>query len=189
MARSHGRRQTARPYGEKEFYLEEFRGRGVLIAVAPAAVAARAPLKSLGAAVSALVRNDTPVVLWWPHVTPNSERRLLAALGRAPTKVSRARRKKRRVRRRRVSAPLLRLPIGDVELPQHAERLRSALWSRLREHGLCVLVVGGFTVFPRHPMDLAVALRVPKVVLVDPRGGLDVDGTRLSFVDENVLET
>jgi len=189
MARSHGRRQTARPYGEKEFYLEEFRGRGVLIAVAPAAVAARAPLQSLGAAVSALVRNDTPVVLWWPHVTPHSERRLLAALGRAPTKVSRARRKKRRVRRRRVSAPLLRLAIGDVELPQHAARLRSALWSRLREHGLCVLVVGGFTVFPRHPMDLAVALRVPKVVLVDPRGGLELSGTRLSFVNENVLET
>src|SRR5262245_49533043 len=189
MARSHRRRQTARPYGEKEFYLEEFRGRGVLIAVAPAAVAARAPLKSLGAAVSALVRNDTPIVLWWPHVTPHSERRLLAALGRAPTKVSRARRKKRRVRRRRVSAPLLRLPIGDVELPQHAARLRSALWSRLREHGLCVLVVGGFTVFPRHPMDLAVALRVPKVVLVDPRGGLELSGTRLSFVNENVLET
>jgi N-acetylglutamate synthase-like GNAT family acetyltransferase len=189
MARSQRRRRSAQPYGEKEFYLEEFRGRSVLIAVGPAAVAARAPLKSLGAAVAALVRNDTPVVLWWPHVAPHSERRLLAALGRAPGKVFRAHRRRRHVRQRRVPSPVLRVPIADVELPQHGARLRSALWSRLRENGLCVLAVGGFSAFPRHPMDLAVALRVPKVVLVDPRGGLEVDGARLSFVDENVLET
>ena len=182
-------RGNAPPYGEKEFYLEEFRGRGVLIAVAPAVVAARAPLKSLGAVVTALVRNDTPVVVWWPHVAPHAERRLLAALGRAPAKTSRAHRKKRRVRRRRMISPVLRVPIAEIELPQHGPQLRSALWSRLRETGLCVLVVGGFTTFPRHPMDLAVALRVPKVVLVDPRGGLEAAGARLSFVDENVLET
>ncbi len=189
MTRSRRRRGDTPPYGEKEFYLEEFRGRGVLIAVAPAAVAARAPLKSLGAAVTALVRNATPIVVWWPHVAPHAERRLLAAIGRAPAKRTRAHRKKRRVRRRRTISPVLRVPSADVELPQHGAQLRSALWSRLREHGLCVLVVGGFTTFPRQPMDLAVALRVPKVVLVDPRGGLEADGARLSFVDENVLET
>src|SRR5262249_28271847 len=152
-----------------------------LIAVAPAAVAARAPLKSLGAAVSALIRNDTPVVLWWPHAVPRSERRLLTALGRAPKKVSRAQRKKRRVRRRRLPSPLLRISSADAALPEHGEQLKSALWSRLRESGLCVLAVGGFAVYPRNAMDLAVALGVPKVVLVDPRGGLDMDGKRLSF--------
>jgi amino-acid N-acetyltransferase len=189
MARSQRKRWSAQPYGEREFYLEEFRGRSVLIAVGPAVVAARAPLKSVGAAIGALVRNDTPVVVWWPHVVPHSERRLLAALGRAPKKISRAHRKKRRLRRRRAPSPVLRVPIADLELPQHGERLRSRLWSRLRGNGLCILVVGGFTLFPRHPMDLALSLRVPKVVLVDPRGGLDADGARLSFVDENVLET
>jgi amino-acid N-acetyltransferase len=186
MARSPRTRRTAQPYGEKEFYLEEFRGRSVLIAVAPAAVAARAPLKSLAAAVTALVRNDTPVVIWWPHVAAYSARRLLAALGRGPA--PRPARTKRR-RRRHVGSPLLRVPAAGVELPQQGEQLRSALWSRLREGGLCVLAVGGFTTFPRQPMDLALALRVPKVVLVDPRGGLEAGGTRLSFVDENVLET
>jgi amino-acid N-acetyltransferase len=49
--------------------------------------------------------------------------------------------------------------------------------------------VGGFSAFPRQPMELASALRVSKVVLVDPRGGLEAEGARLSFVDENVLET
>jgi amino-acid N-acetyltransferase len=189
MGTLRGRRRGAQPYGEKEFYLEEFRGRSVLIAVAPATVAARAPLKSLAAAVWALVRNDTPVVVWWPHVVAHSERRLLAALGRAPTTARRARGKKRRARRRRITSPLLRISIGDLEPAQRGSRLRSDLWSRLRESGLCVLAVGGFAVFPRQPMELAAALRVPKVVLVDPRGGLDADGVRLSFVDENVLET
>src|SRR5262245_51343448 len=189
MARSSRRRRTARPYGEKEFYLEEFRGRSVLIAVAPAVVAAGAPLKSLAAAVTALVRNETPVVVWWPHVVAHSERRLLAALGRAPRKVSRAHRKKRRVRRRRKPSPLLRVPAAELDSPLHAPALRSALWQRLRESGLCVLAVGGFSTFPRQPMELAGALRVSKVVLVDPRGGLEADGARLSFVDENVLDT
>jgi amino-acid N-acetyltransferase len=189
MGKLRGRRRGAKPYGEKEFYLEEFRGRSVLIAVAPAAVAARVPLKSIAAAVWALVRNDTPVVVWWPHVVAHSERRLLAALGRAPSTASKARRKKRRARRRRVASPLLRVSLGDLDLPQHGGSLKSALWSRLRENGLCVLAVGGFAMFPRHPMELAMALGVPKVVLVDPRGGLDAAGVRLSFVDENVLET
>jgi amino-acid N-acetyltransferase len=189
MARTSRRRRAARPYGEKEFYLEEFRGRSVLIAVAPAVVAAGAPLKSLAAAVTALVRNETPVVVWWPHVAAHSERRLLAALGRAPRKVSRAHRKKRRVRRRRKPSPLLRVPAGELDSPLQAPALRSALWQRLRESGLCVLAVGGFSAFPRQPMELAGALRVSKVVLVDPRGGLEAEGARLSFVDENVLET
>src|SRR5262245_15053110 len=189
MARTSRRRRAARPYGEKEFYLEEFRGRSVLIAVAPAAVAAGAPLKSLAAAVTALVRNETPVVVWWPHVAAHSERRLLAALGRAPRKVSRAHRKKRRVRRRRKPSPLLRVPAAELDSPLHAPALRSALWQRLSESGLCVLAVGGFSAFPRQPMELAATLRVSTVVLVDPRGGLEVEGARLSFVDENVLET
>ncbi len=184
------KRPSLEPYGEKQFYLEEFRGRSVLIAVAPAAVVARAPLDSLGAAVRALVRNDTPVVVWWPHVAPRSERRLLAALGRAPRKERAARGKaKRRARRRRQPSPLLRLAAAEVALPEAGAAVRSALWSRVRVGGLCVLAVGGLTTFPQQAMELAVALRVPKVVLVDPRGGLAVGGTRMSFVDENVLQT
>src|SRR4029077_4577973 len=106
-----------------------------------------------------------------------------------PARAARAGRKRRRARRRRVASPLLRVALGDLDLPQHGGSLKSALWSRLRENGLCVLAVGAFAMFPRHPMELAMALGVPKVVLVDPRGGLDAAGVRLSFVDENVLQT
>ena len=190
MGKPRRRPPHAQPYGEKEFYLEEFRGRSVLIAVAPAAVAARAPLKSLAGAVGALVRNDTPVVVWWPRLSPQSERRLVAALGRAPSAAPRrGRRKGRRVRRSVAPSPVLRLAPGEFELPDGASALRSAIWTRLRQGGLCVLSAGAARGYPRDAVELAVALRVPKVVLVDPDGGLAASGTRLSFVDENALAT
>jgi amino-acid N-acetyltransferase len=67
--------------------------------------------------------------------------------------------------------------------------LRGALWTRVRQGGLCVLSATGGAGFPAQSIELAVALRIPKVVLVDPQGGLVADGHRVSFVDENVLAT
>src|SRR2546428_13868597 len=64
---------------EKDFYLEEFRGRSVLVAVAPEA----ADLGPLADAVGELVRNDTRVLLCWFDMAPAAQRRLRAALGRA----------------------------------------------------------------------------------------------------------
>lgn len=184
------RRGGAEPFGEKEFYLEEFRGRSVLIAVAPAAVTARSSLRSLGQTVATLARNDTRVVVWWPSVVPGAERRLLAALGRPPTKARGKvvrHRKKKKVRR--VTSPIVRVRVADLAMPGGDSRLRGALWARLRQGRLCVLGITGPAAYPRHPMELAASLRIPKVVLVDPRGGLEAPGGRLSFVDENVLET
>jgi amino-acid N-acetyltransferase len=43
--------------------------------------------------------------------------------------------------------------------------------------------------YPDHVTAIAVELRVPKVVLVDPDGGLVASGSRLSFVDGHVLDT
>src|SRR5947207_13716365 len=76
-------RRAGEPFGEKDFYLEEFRGRSVLVAMAPAAAAARPTLGPLAAAIADLVNNDTRVLCWWPSVETPSERRLRAALGRA----------------------------------------------------------------------------------------------------------
>ena len=54
-------------FGEKDFYLEEFRGRSVLIALAPsAATAARRIWGRSPTTVADLVRNGTRVLLWWP---------------------------------------------------------------------------------------------------------------------------
>lgn len=193
MAKRKGKRVDTEPFGEKEFYLEEFRGRSVLIAVAPAVVEGYASLRSLGATVRALVQNDTRVLVWWPALTPASERRVLAALGslhaKNRSKPRRGKRKRKKSRPVRRASPALRVRALDVADPDAVLRLRTALWARLRVGRLCVLSVTGPTSFPAQPMALAAALRIPKAVLVDPRGGLDADGGRLSFVDENVLET
>jgi N-acetylglutamate synthase-like GNAT family acetyltransferase len=86
-------------------------------------------------------------------------------------------------------SPVLRLAQGELALPDGAPALRSAIWTRLRQGGLCVLSAGDACGFPGDAIELAVALRVPKVVLVEPDGGLRAHGSRVSFVDENVLAT
>src|SRR5438034_362011 len=64
-------------FAEKDFYLEEFRGRSVLVAVAPGVT----DLGRLASALADLVRNDTRVLLCWSDLTPAAQRRLRAALG------------------------------------------------------------------------------------------------------------
>ena len=159
------------PFDEKDFYLEEFRGRSVLLALAPAVTGA--DLGAVAGAVADLVRNDTRVLLWWPA----AERRLLAALRR-----SRALPRPRKDRR----LPVVHL---DAAASASPETLRAALWLAARRARLCVLAVPAAASFPCDAAELAVGLRVPKLVLVDARGGLDVGAGRLSFVDENLLDT
>jgi len=171
MSRAPGGSLPAEPFEEKDFYLEEFRGRSVLVALAPAVTGA--DLGSLAGAVADLVRNQTRVFLWWPA----AERRLLAALRR-----SRALPRPRKDRR-------LPVPVVPADSTGSAETLRAALWLAARRARLCVLTVPGSVSFPRDAVELAIGLRVPKLVLVDPEGGLDVGTRRLSFVDENLLDT
>jgi len=181
MPSSASRRPARELFGEKDFYLEEFRGRSVLIAVAPTVAEGRPDLGPLAGAVADLVRNGTRVLLWWPAVGAPAERRLVTALARA----------RQRTRRRGRPAPIrrLRLEAGALAGPA-AEIMRGTLWAVLRRERLCVLVVDRAVSFPRPAAVLAGALRVAKLVLLDPRGGLLPQGpARLSFVDESVLET
>jgi N-acetylglutamate synthase-like GNAT family acetyltransferase len=71
------------------------------------------------------------------------------------------------------------------------EGLSALLWQRVRRRRLCILSVTGQVAhaYPDHVTAIAVELRVPKVVLVDPEGGLVSSGSRLSFVDGHVLDT
>jgi amino-acid N-acetyltransferase len=167
-----------KPFGEREFYLEEFRGRSVLVALAPTAIAARVRLGSLTDAVADLVRNRTRVLLWWPCVDGEPPRRLLAAL-----------------RARRSLRPLLRGAVSPVVGPDEIDEgadpleLRAAVWARMRRRRLTVLAVPPHATFPGFPLRVATALRIPKVVLLDPSGGLALGKQTLSFADENALET
>jgi amino-acid N-acetyltransferase len=166
--------RQADAFGEKDFYLEEFRGRSVLVAVAPQAAGARPDLAPLAAAIRDLVLNDTRVLLWWPDVGVPAERRLRGALRRA---------KGLWRRRPQPSVPFLRLRAADPAA------VRAEVWAAFRRERLCVLVADGGP-FPHDVAALAEALRVPKLVLVDASGGLQAGPTaRLSFVDANVLAT
>src|SRR3989442_2370579 len=112
---------------EKDFYLEEFRGRSVLVAVAPGA----ADLGPLAGAVGDLVRNDTRVLLCWFDGTPGAQRRLRAALGRA---------KGLGGRRASRLGPVVRMD-GAALARADAEALRAELWGILGHERLCVRAV------------------------------------------------
>jgi amino-acid N-acetyltransferase len=171
-------RRRTKPFGEREFYLEEFRGRSVLIALSPAALGSRLRLGSLSAAVAELVRNRTRVLLWWPCSDEDGPRRLLQAL-----------------RARRSLRPWLRgqtppvVSLDEVRDDDDALRLREAVWARMRRRRVSVLAVPPGAAFPAFPLAVATALRIPKVVLLDPFGGLALGKQTLSFADENALET
>jgi len=167
-------------FEEKDFYLEEFRGRSVLIAASPDAVVGRRDLAPLARAVSDLVRNGTRVVVWWPSAGL-PERRLYAALRKARLRI-------RRRATRQHAATVVRLPASDAPRPPTA--VRAAVWAAFRRARLAI-VVAEEPAFPRDPVTLAQRLGVPKLVLLDPRGGLlgGSPGRRLSFVDLNLLDT
>jgi len=174
-------RPAADGFVEKEFFLDEFRGRSVLIAVAPGAPGARPDLRPLAGAVADLVRNDTRVVFWWPDSGGGAERRLRGALRRA-----------RGLARRRFQPPAPFKRITASSDGAEIDALRAELWGTLRRERMCVLVAAGAVpaAFARSVGALATALRVPKLVLLDPAGGLVPDASpRLSFVDANVLDT
>jgi amino-acid N-acetyltransferase len=179
MEEALGLRAGREPFGEKDFYLEELRGRSVLVALAPRVVAERAPLDALATTIGELMRNGTRVLVWWPAGRAGTERRLLKALPR----------RGRRGGGRRQS-PVLAVKLGG-RATWDGEALSALLWQRVRRQRLCILSVTGHvaSAYPDHVTAIAVELRVPKVVLVDPDGGLVASGSRLSFVDGHVLDT
>jgi amino-acid N-acetyltransferase len=71
---------------------------------------------------------------------------------------------------------------GGALAAEHA-RLEGEVWRRLRERPLLGVVVADGAPFAATCRDLALRLGIPKLVWVDPGGGLrDAGGTRLSFV-------
>lgn len=183
MEEALGLRAGREPFGEKEFYLEELRGRSVLVSLAPRVVAERAPLDALAEAIADLMRNGTRVLVWWPAGRAGTERRLLKALARRG-------RPRRGGGRRRVPSPVLAVKLGS-RATWDGETLSALVWQRVRRRRLCILSVTGqvAAAYPDHVTAMAAELRVPKVVLIDPEGGLVASGSRLSFVDGHVLDT
>jgi amino-acid N-acetyltransferase len=181
MWRPPGRLRARELFEEKDFYLDQFRGRSVLVALAPEPSVGRPDLWPLARTVAELVRNDTRVVVWWPATSLAAERRLVAALRRARLRV-------RRRATRHTAASVVRADAAQL-MGTGADLVRARLWAALRRGRFAVLAVKG-ALFPQSAIALAPLLRVPKLVLLEPRGGLlGGEPGRLSFVDENLLET
>ncbi|MFP6665157.1 MAG: hypothetical protein VCC00_13195 [Deltaproteobacteria bacterium] len=164
--------------GEKEFYLDEFRQRTLVLALDRSAVARVGPRRRLAAAVAELVRNRTRVVL-----VLGAESRTDGAAVRRWLELP------ERVRARR--SPLGgRAPQSDIvqwAIGQQDDSL-GRVWQVLRGRDLCLVVTRGASL----PVAgrIASRLRALKLVLVDAQGGLREagDGASLSYLDGPRLE-
>ncbi len=181
------RRETA--FSEKEFYLDEFRGRTLAFAVYHDAAPER--LRLLGEVARDLLLNDTRVIVLLGGGAARG-RAGLRALDRALA-ASSAQPALPFVARPLAgeNAPVLTLAAAEVDAPI-AEPLLLGVWRVLRAEPLlvaCCLDVG-----PERLVDFAqrlgARLRVHKLVVVDSDGGVQPPDAPsiLSFMDESVME-
>ena len=84
---------------------------------------------------------------------------------------------------RRVLRSCLDAPLLTYASAGHPGGVEVSLWEALRERGTAGLAVGGGDSFPARCREVAQRLRLSKLILIEPQGGLrDPRGRRLSFV-------
>ncbi|MGD0073813.1 MAG: GNAT family N-acetyltransferase [Candidatus Binataceae bacterium] len=161
-------RSAAPSFSEKSFYLEEFYGKSLLLAVIPRAGERISDFNSLLRALRELKRNQTRCIV---IVSENAMPRLLRRMGRmAPSN----------------PPPMFDPARGVRSRPYPPDSAVAQIWQRLSIRPFVVASVRtataqDFTVFAQ---ELASRLRVFKLVLLDRQGGLTAkDGKRLSFVE------
>jgi N-acetylglutamate synthase-like GNAT family acetyltransferase len=175
---------------EKQFYLEEFRGRTLMIAVsAPELQAPVALADVLGPVAADLVNAGARVVLLLASDDEAHRRRLSEDLARALPAFAGG-----------PEAPALFPAPGPGSCwptitgaaGQVGDDFLVRIWLTLRRTPVFVGFVTGITTnqFTLVATDAASRLRVHKLVLVDPEGGIaDASGQVLAFMDEAVLAT
>ncbi|HYC23758.1 MAG TPA: GNAT family N-acetyltransferase [Candidatus Bathyarchaeia archaeon] len=167
-------------FTEKEFYLDEFRARTLVVGIDGSALESASARRRLRDVVAQLVANRSRVVVVLgdpPRLAPADDRSIRSWLGLEP---DRPRRRSRPLRGE--PAPRAR---GDtvVWTSGDPERHLGEIWQVLRVRSLCVVLSSGSA--------LAVAgliagrLRAHKLVIVDPAGGLvdEKHGQTLSVLD------
>lgn len=190
MARPAPKSDTPAPeFSEKEFYLDEFRGHTLVIAVHRDELEGADAEEALAGVARDLIRNDTRVVV------------LVDAAGGVE--------ELRRALRRRIEPLLFRDDVIAVfphlrsragrsaaftALSAFEEPLRASvlteMWTVLRRTPVCFAVVPcGPDRLPDFAQRLSARLRVHKLVLVEDAGGVsDPTGTQMSFMDGDMLD-
>jgi N-acetylglutamate synthase-like GNAT family acetyltransferase len=165
---------AAETFAEKEFYLDEFHDKSLLVALRVADWVAEPARPAILEVLTTLLRNDTRLVLLLEtDQGPGEQRRVTALANRLA-----------RDGHTPVAAPV-ELALEEESVEQRCLQL----WEVLRSTPLAV------GLWPRHaPVGLlrtaqqvAVGLRVYKLVYLDPGGGLMRDGKRLSSLTEPAL--
>lgn len=166
-------------FEERQFYLEEFRGRALLIAMPDAALAAPNASAALATVLRTLMANGTRVVLLVGASSPAAE----ATTERL--------------------CEVVRLTVGEKPAGAEPARFHRAdatsdrvshvvarAWESLRRTPLFVACVEAADAAGIHAFGSIVAgrMRVHKLVLIDAAGGLSgSDGRVISFLDESAL--
>jgi amino-acid N-acetyltransferase len=180
-------------FDEKQFYLDEFRGRTLLFSVPAEELQREDQSARLAATVRELLTNDTRVILVVSTAeTTRGERefrRLQRRLGPFIFRDETIRLFPQRGARSGAFAQIGREAFATAET---ATALLMAIWTTLRQGPLFVGIVAGCeraaaTCFAQ---EIATRLRVHKLILVEPEGGVaGADGKQLSFMDEALLAT
>jgi len=161
-------RSAAALLSEKTFYLEEFYGKSLLLALVPPSGERLSELDSLVRTLRELHRNQTRcIVIVSPHGMP----KLLRRMGRlAPPS----------------PPPVFNPAIGLRSRPYPPDSAVAQIWDRLRAGSIVVASTStddpeDLTVFAR---ELASRLRMFKLIFLDRHGGLaGAGGERLAFVE------
>jgi len=160
-------------FAEKDFYLDEFRGRSLLFALRAEDLASVEDLDVAVEVFRTLLENDTRVLVLIETTFSQEERRSLQVLCDRLTVSSPA----------SLPSPIV-LP-ADAEVDELLERIWSVLRTTPLFIGLWPADSDNSLVACVQP--IAVRLKLYKLVLLDAAGGITTGGSRLSFMNGPVL--
>jgi N-acetylglutamate synthase-like GNAT family acetyltransferase len=168
-------KKFALPFAEKDFYLDEFHGKSLLLVGRAATIASEEEVEELGEVCRALLANETRVVVLMESAGTKDEQRRLSAFHRLAT-------------RGRGATGATSAPVA-ISLTTKEDALLTQMWSVLRSSPLFV------GVWPAAPdrllltnaRQIAIRLKVYKLVVLDPAGGIVTGGSRISFMNGPVL--
>lgn len=182
----------AASFDEQQFYLDEFRGRTLLFAIPFEEFAAEASYEEFAAIVRTLLANDTRVIVLVSTESAGDTAQFAQLLRRrVAAHVFRSEVRRLFPTREHRHAAFVALDAEAFTTTAGCTDVLATLWSRLR-YG--PLVVGGTTGASRSAavacaQRIASRLRVHKLVLVEPEGGVaGTDRKQLSFMDETMLD-
>jgi N-acetylglutamate synthase-like GNAT family acetyltransferase len=180
-------------FDEKEFYLDEFRGHTLLFSIPVEELAQDPDYERVGGVVRELLTNDTRVLVLVgvpddtraEQILRRLQRRLGALIFREETIPLFPQRGAR-------SGAFNVLDAAAMAAPAAATALLATVWNTLRRGPLFVGVITSATraMATGFAQQVATRLRVHKLILVEPEGGVTgTDGKQLSFMDETLLAT